>query len=129
MTEKLLRLVGPVHVVAGLVVFVSGFFPSSLLAVLERLPAAPGFEWSPFLVAVFGPTVASWGLLFGSLVRQFLDSPGEQSWRAMLFAVLIWAPLDSALCLYYGFRFGAILNVLVFVAVTVLLLAVRSRLD
>ena len=129
MVEKLLKLVGPVHIVGGLALFASGFVPGMQLKVLELLPVAPGFAWSPFFVAVLGPTIASWGVLFGALAHHFFIAPSEPSWRAMLFAVLIWAPLDSALCLYYGVWAGAVLNVIVTIALLVLLLAVRTRLD
>ena len=129
MTEKLLKLVGPVHVVGGLALFAAGFFPETLVDVLRQLPASSSFAVSPFFAAVLGPTIASWGLMFGFLVDRFIASPDEASWRTMLFAVLIWAPLDSALCLYYGIWAGAVLNAAVFVAIFALLIAVRSRLD
>ena len=129
MIEKLLKLVGPVHVIGGLALFASGFVPGLQMKVLALVPVAPGFQWSPFFVAVLGPTIASWGVLFGALAHHFLSAPSESSWRAMLFAVLIWAPLDSALCLYYGVWAGAVVNVVVTVVLLVLLLAVRKRLD
>ena len=76
-----------------------------------------------------GPNDRELGCTFRALAHHFLNAPSESSWRAMLFAVLIWAPLDSALCLYYGVWAGAVVNVVVTVVLLVLLLAVRKRLD
>ena len=129
MAEKLLKLVGPIHVAGGLALFAAGFFPSVLTSALSMMPASSTFSGSPFFAAVLGPTIASWGLLFGYLANHFTKTPEESSWRAMLFAMLIWAPLDSALCLYYGLWSGAVINVVVFIVITVLLLTVRKRLD
>lgn len=126
MSEKLLKLVGPVHVVGGLLLFVSGFVPVIQQALMSLLPTSDSFVWSTFFVAVFGPTIASWGVLFGALVHQFYESPSPALWRAMLYSVLIWAPLDSALCLYYGFWGGVVINSLVFVILIVLLYCERD---
>lgn len=127
--ERLLKLVGPIHVIGGLILTATGFLPSvqdfleTLFAVSDRL------AWSPFFVAVFGPTVASWGLLFGVIVNLFYEQPSEKLWRALILALVIWAPLDSALCIYYGFFSGAIINAIVFIGVGALLLVARQRIE
>jgi hypothetical protein len=127
MTQRLLELVGPVHVIGGLLLFASGFSPSaqSLLEALVRPPADA--SWSPFFVSVLGPTIASWGVLFGTLTRQYFTSPTKKTWNALTLSLLIWAPLDSALCVFYRFYSGAIVNAIVFIAVIGLLIAARKH--
>jgi hypothetical protein len=122
-----LRLVGPVHLVGGLLLALSGFLPSAEPFLEKFFPASGNLSSSPFIVSIFGPTVASWGLLFGILVSQFLARPDETLWRGLALSLIVWAPLDSALCLYYGFYAGVAVNATVFVIVGALLLAARKH--
>lgn len=128
MIEKLLKLVGPVHVVGGVMLFISGFVPPFQDIVIRLLPTSETFVWSSFFVAVLGPTIASWGVLFGALVKQFYVAPSATVWRTMLYAVLVWAPLDTALCWHYGLWGGVILNAIVFVILIALLFSARAQL-
>ncbi len=125
MVEKILKLVGPAHVAGGLLVFLSGFIPAAQVW-FESLFAKTGdLVWSPFFVAVLGPTIASWGLLFAVVVNQFYAAPSPRLWKALVAAVAIWAPLDTALCLYFGLYGGAVLNSIIVVGLAVLLIAAR----
>jgi len=126
MPIKILSWVGPLHIVAGLLLFLTAFLPG----VQDYLAAAAGLRddnYSPFLFAVFGPTVASWGVLFGVVVRQFIEYPSRRLWNAMVLAVVIWAPLDTSLCLYYGVYGGVAVNALVTVLLLALLFNVNPR--
>lgn len=126
MPIKILSWVGPLHVVAGLLLFLTAFQPG----VQDYLAGAAGLtddNYSPFLFAVFGPTVASWGVLFGVVVRQFIEYPSRRLWNAMVLAVVIWAPLDTSLCLYYGVYGGVVVNALVTVLLLALLFNVKPR--
>ncbi len=126
MPAKILSWVGPLHVVAGLLLFLTAFLPG----VQDSLAGAAGLtddNYSRFLFAVFGPTVASWGVLFGVVVRQFIEYPSRRLWNAMVLAVIIWAPLDTSLCLYYGVYSGVVVNALVTVLLLVLLFKVKPR--
>ncbi len=125
MVERLLKLVGPAHVAGGLLVFTSGFIPTAQ-AWMESLFAQTGdLVWSPFFVAVLGPTIASWGLLFAVVVNQFYETPSPRLWKSLVVAVAIWAPLDTALCLYFGLYGGAVLNAVVVVGLAALLIAAK----
>ncbi len=126
MSARLLRLVGPVHVIAGLLLFVTGFVPAAHPMLESMLPGKGDLVWSPFFLAVLGPTIASWGVLFTVVVSQFLTAPSPALWRAMVWSVVIWAPLDTALCLRYSVYSGAIVNTVVVVILIVLILDVRK---
>jgi hypothetical protein len=125
-TEKLLRLVGPIHIVAGLLVFTIGFLPAAQVMLVPYFSAADQTIWSAFFFSVLGPTIASWGVLFTALVAQFFAAPSIAVWRALLFSVLIWAPLDTALCLKYGILIGVVINSAVVIGLVWLLLSVRK---
>jgi len=124
MTTKILSWVGPLHIVAGLLLFLTAFLPGVQTMIAVNVGLA-GENFSPFLFAVLGPTVASWGVLFTAVVRQFIDYPTRRLWNAMLLAIVVWAPLDTGLCLYYGVYGGVAVNGLVVVLLLVLLFKVR----
>jgi hypothetical protein len=128
-TERLLKLVGPIHIIGGLLLTATGFLPAAQSFLEALYPESDRLAWSPFFVAVFGPTVASWGLLFGVIVSQFYDKPSKRLWRALLASLIIWAPLDSILCIYYGFFIGVVINAIVFFSVGALLLIARQRIE
>ncbi len=126
MPARILSWVGPLHVVAGLLLFLTAFLPG-VQDSLATTAGLTGNNYSPFLFAVFGPTVASWGVLFGVVVRQFIEYPSRRLWNAMVLAVVIWAPLDTGLCLYYGVYGGVVVNALVTVLLLVLLFKVKPK--
>ena len=126
MALRLLSLVGPVHIIAGLLVFLTAFFPQ-LQRSVAGLAGLSDANFSPFLFAVMGATIASWGVLFCVVVSQYRDYPTKRLWNAMLIAILVWAPLDTGLSLYYGVYGGAILNAAVIVVLIALLFAVRNQ--
>ncbi len=129
MADKLLRLVGPLHIAGGLLLFLTISLPgtSSRLASLFGMPA--DHPSSAFFISIFGPTVASWGVLFSAVVRQYYIAPSEDLWRLMLLAVLLWAPLDTGLCLYFGLWAAALLNTIVATALVTLLFLARRTLS
>ncbi len=125
--ERLLRLVGPIHIVGGLGLFAAGFSPAVLDVLEPLLVGNDDYVWSAFFVTVLGPTITSWGVLFGALVNQFYAAPSLTLWRTLILSVVVWAPLDSALCLRYGLTVGVIVNSIVVVAlIGLLFLAQKS---
>jgi len=115
---------GPLHVIAGLALFVSAFVPGAQ-DLLAELAGLQGNLFSPFLLAVLGPTIASWGVLFTAVVCQFVDYPTRRLWNAMLLSIAIWAPLDTALCWYFGVYGGIAINTAVMIVLVALLIKVR----
>ncbi len=126
MYARLLRIVGPTHIVVGLLLFATAFVPAAQIFLENMLSSSSDLVWSPFFVAILGPTIASWGVLFTTVVSQFFSAPSPRLWKALIVSVAIWAPLDTALCLYFGVYAGAIVNAVVVAILTVLLLGVRK---
>ena len=125
MFERLLRLVGPLHVIGGLLVFATGFVPEAQTFLASLFAKTDDFVWSPFFVAVLGPTIASWGVLFSAVVRQYLNTRSRPAWRTLLLSIVIWVPLDTLLCIRFGLWGGAMLNGVVVLVLAILLYAVR----
>ncbi len=128
MTEKLLRLAGPVHVVAGLLIFATAFSPAAQESLKSLIVTDDATIWSAFFVAILGPTIAGWGILFTALINQYFASPSLSLWKSLVFSIIIWAPLDTALCLYYGIWIGAVINAAIVMVLAGLLLSARKLL-
>lgn len=126
-TERVLLAVSLAHVVAGVLLAALPMAPAvhfSLVAAIFGVDKAT--KEVLFLVSAFGPTVASWGILFFALVRAFFRNPTNGSWWALVMAIAIWAPLDSALCIHYGLYSAVAVNAMIAIVLLALLLGVRG---
>ena len=127
MAKQLLLLLALAHVVAGLVLTLLPLLPAAhQLMVAMVFGEARTTDDVLFLVSVFGPTVASWGVLFFALVQAFFRNPTRDAWRALVLSIVIWAPLDSALCIHYGLYAAVGMNLAVAAAFLALLFSVRG---
>ena len=84
-------------------------------------------QQASFLIAIFGPTIASWGVLFLFVIYSSFSSPTPQAWWALLLACMVWAPYDSFFSLLNGVYFNAIINAIAFVMMVTPLLIVRKH--
>jgi hypothetical protein len=84
-------------------------------------------QQASFLMAIFGPTIASWGVLFLYAVTSGFSRPSPQSWWFMFTACLTWAPYDSIFSLQHGVYLNAIINAVAFVMMMTPLLLVRKH--
>lgn len=84
-------------------------------------------QQASFLMAIFGPTIASWGVLFLYAVNSGFARPSPQAWWYMFAACLTWAPYDSIFSLRHGIYINAIINAVAFVMMMTPLLLVRKR--
>lgn len=112
-----LMLVGLSHVVLGMVLAFAVHLPITqpyfdyLHASVAALPPSVEFQGLlRTLVGLFGPTVASWGVLFCVLVMLYRRHGHRLIKPAIFFALLIWCALDSALSSHFGLLLHAYLN-------------------
>jgi hypothetical protein len=126
MNERLLKLAGPIHVIGGLLLFAAGFSPWALSHLQPLLIGNSDYVWSAYFVSILGPTIASWGVLFAALVNQFYETPSLRLWRSLVLAILVWAPLDTALSLRYGITLGAVVNTTIVFILGALLINARK---
>jgi len=126
MEQKLLKLIAIAHIIGGIGLWLLYFatpLHTPLLQLIysnqpEKLVNIPQLA---FWLCILGPTIASWGLLFLALNHQYHITPTIFLWRCMAGAVLLWAPLDSTLCLLNGIVAGAAGNAAVTLALFILL--------
>ena len=128
MEKRLLTFLALGHIAAGLILcalyFVTPLYIPLLKIIYAAQPTAINNESQMiFWLCILGPTIASWGVLFFALVHQYFLTPTIFLWRCMVAAILIWAPLDSLLCILNGIYVGAIGNT----AVTILFLILLFR--
>lgn len=129
MDEKLLKLLGLAHIFGGLLLstllFIEPLHPLALKVIYGSTSVANQSQIF-FWLSILGPSIASWGVLFYLAVCLYFDQPSPQTLRMMVASILIWAPLDSALCIYNGIFVGAIGNALVVLIFLILLYRVRG---
>ena len=121
--ERWLAAVAVAHVAGGIAL------PLVLLQTAWLDPwlpvATPGARDA---LAVFGPTLASWGTLMFFLVQFGLREGRRWAADALVVAVLVWAPLDAALCWRLGWAAGLWLDGLVAPAILLPALVRRAQL-
>ena len=111
MVERLLLSLAAAHIVAGVSLPLLPFVPAVHLQLITLIFGAEKVsEEVKFLIAVFGPTVASWGVLFYALVKTYFRNPTRGTWWALVMSIVVWAPMDSALSIYYGLYPAVALN-------------------
>ncbi|WIO73983.1 hypothetical protein QP938_11865 [Porticoccaceae bacterium LTM1] len=125
-----LQIIAIFHIVAGIALpflnqipavsdsFVASFFPGMVLEPEVAKQAA-------FVVALFGPTVASWGVLFLTLVNSFFAEPNGNKWWGLVLAELLWFVGDSSYATMNGVEVALPYNSVVLVGLLVPLLFAR----
>ncbi|HEY9547263.1 MAG TPA: hypothetical protein VIR56_14735 [Solimonas sp.] len=89
----------------------------------------PGIGANRFWCALIGPTIASWGLMLWFIVRHGVRRGQRWAADAGVAAILVWLPLDFALCFAFRYWPGAILDPAVGLLMLGLLLLIRPRLS
>ena len=84
-------------------------------------------QQATFLMAIFGPTIASWGILFLFAVNSGFARPTPQAWWFMFAACVAWAPYDSIFSLQHGVYLNAIINGIAFPVIVGPLLLVKKH--
>ena len=127
-----LLLVGLSHVVLGVVLAFAVHLPLTQ-AYFDYLHASvsaapPSAEYQALLrtmVGLFGPTVASWGLLFSLLLVLYRQHGHWQIKPVIFAALLLWCVLDSSISAYFDLWLHAYLNSAAALAIALPLWALR----
>nr|WP_298142204.1 hypothetical protein [uncultured Pseudomonas sp.] len=113
-----LVLVGVGHVALGLLLaftahagFLQPYFDYLLASVSTERPTAEFQTLLKSMVQLFGPTVASWGLLFTLLIVLYRQHGHASIKYALYAALLIWCVLDSLISASHGMLIHVYLNV------------------
>jgi hypothetical protein len=129
--KTFLQLVAVVHIFAGLLLPFLVWTPlfkdynAGLYQTLGLGPAAenPGIN---FLIGLFGPTIASWGVLFLYVITIAFKRPDKPGWWAIFFCCLVWAPYDSLLSIQHGIPINAVINLISALTILVPLFMARK---
>ena len=137
MTQKIiyrwLLFVGLGHVLLG-ILFILIAQSSLINFYLEHLQQAFSTDLSAqeeslvrTLLQLFGPTVASWGLLFCIATYSFVQQGKLAIKWALMLAVLIWFVLDSGLSLYMSLYYHLIINLVAAASIVIPLLLLKAQ--
>jgi len=130
-TKIFLQLIAIAHIIGGLLL--PFLVNTSLFETYNTLVyQALGFETARtipeinFLIGLFGPTIASWGLLFLYTVSSAFKNLDQKGWWAIILCCLAWAPYDSLLSIQKGIYINALVNLVSALAILTPLFMVRK---
>ena len=112
-----LQLIAIAHIVGGILLpfLVNTQLFSTYNALVNQ---ALGFETTGknsdinFLIGLFGPTIASWGVLFLYVVTAAFKNLDKRGWWAIFASCILWAPYDSMLSIQRGIYINALINLI-----------------
>ena len=127
-----LQMIAIAHIVGG--IFLPFLVNTPLFATYNSLLyQALGFEASGqnaeinFLIGLFGPTIASWGVLFLYVVSTAFKNPDKKGWWAIFLCCVAWAPYDSLLSIQKGIFINALINLISALAILIPLFMARNQ--
>lgn len=120
------------HVVLGMGLLLVGgstlldpYLHSLYPAAAEAPTSVTQQELTRTLVRLFGPTVASWGLLYCVLLQLYRRHAHRQIKPALFGALLLWCLLDSGLAVFKGMHLNLAMNLGVALAIGLPLVFLR----
>jgi hypothetical protein len=126
-----LQLIAIAHIMGG--ILLPFLVNTSLFETYNTLVyQALGFETAGanpeinFLIGLFGPTIASWGVLFLYVVISAFRYLDQKGWWAMFLCCLAWAPYDSLLSIQKGIYVNALINLVSALAILTSLFVIRK---
>lgn len=137
MMERWLLLLAYGHILAGVAIpfaaYSGGFhYYSGLLQQAfwpgQDVPAAT-LDFQRWIIALFGPTIASVGVVMVYLAKAGIRTAEPWPWNAMLIALAVWAPSDIGISLMKHFWLHVQVDVAVLLAIvppTVMLRALAT---
>ncbi len=133
--QRWLMLLALGHVAAGIAIPFAAYTPafdhySGLLHEAfwpaQLVPQAT-VEFQRWIIALFGPTIASIGVVMAYLVRAGSRTGEPGPWNAMLISLAVWAPGDIGLSLMRNFWLHVQIDVAVLLAIVPPVLVLRAR--
>lgn len=124
-----LQVLAIIHIIGGLLLPILVYTPlaAPYFALLQTALPDSNPQSLKFLIGVFGPTVASWGLLFFYAIGKAFESRTRKDWWILVSAVLIWSVLDTAFSIVNNVFAHFYLNGLVLVLFLVPLILTRKH--
>lgn len=129
LARRWLQTLAVIHIIGGLLLPIMVYTPlaAPYFAHLQNAFPDSNPESLRFLIGVFGPTVASWGLLFFYAIGKSFESRTSKDWWVLVSAVLIWSVLDTSFSIAHNVFAHFYLNGLVLVLFLVPLILTRKH--
>ncbi len=108
-----LRWLATLHIIGGIGLAISLWLPSLHPLILKTMYGNTPIDnpqQTLFWICIMGPTVASWGVLCRICVDYFAEQPSKRTYRRLILAMAVWAPLDTTMCLSNGIYIAGFLN-------------------
>jgi len=130
-TKIFLQLIAIAHIIGGILLpFLvnTALFQTYNILVYQSL----GFDTTRanpeinFLIGLFGPTIASWGVLFLYVVTSAFKNRDQKGWWAIFLCCLAWAPYDSLLSIQKSIYINALINLISALAILIPLFMARK---
>lgn len=127
--KKWLQFVAIAHIVGGILLPLLVFSSLSHAYFEQTLTRFPNGDINAikFFVAIFGPTVASWGLLFLYALDKAFRDRTSKDWWFLLVSILVWGVLDSGLSFYYLIYSHLVINGIALLMLLLPLLIVKKH--
>lgn len=102
--KRWLQILAAIHVIGGLLLPILVYTPlaAPYFAHLQNAFPDSNPESLRFLIGVFGPTVASWGLLFFYAIGKAFETRTRKDWWVLIDAVLVWSVIDTTLSIAHN---------------------------
>lgn len=116
--KRWLQVLAIIHIIGGLLLPVMVYTSLATPYFTHLQSAFPDSnpESLRFLIGVFGPTVASWGLLFFYAIGKAFESRTRKDWWILVSAILVWSVIDTSFSIAHNvfahFYFNGIVLVL-----------------
>ena len=130
-TKFFLQLIAIAHIIGG--VLLPFLVYTSVFATYNTMVyQALGFDttWTNpevnFLTGLFGPTIASWGVLFFYVVSSAFKNLDPKGWWAIFLSCVAWAPYDSLLSIQHGIYINGLINLISAAAILTPLFLARN---
>ncbi len=113
--HRVIQIIAIAHIVLGIALpflgkidfvgnlLVDEIFPGIELSEIAHTQAA-------YIISLFGPTVASWGILLLILSNSFFAEPTREKWFGLFAAVLVWYIGDTSYSLMHDVKAALFLN-------------------
>ncbi|MET1257066.1 hypothetical protein [Aliikangiella maris] len=127
---RILQVVAIIHIVAGLALpFIAQieWIGEGLvnLVFTDLTLTSAVYKKALYIIALFGPTIASWGILLWLLVQSYCAQPTKQKWLGINLAILVWFIGDTLFSMINGIHQALVLNGLVMLSLLISLWKIR----
>ena len=133
--KRWLEFIALVHIIGGVCLALK--FPASVIEIytnsLIKIFIADGIvlddvkTLTEFLVRLFGPTIASWGILMFFIVQKITFDKKDNAQVSLIITLLVFFIPDTALSIYSGVYVHGALNFTALISILIPLFIIKSR--